>query len=406
MNFYAFIVQKIRKGKKNSFSKVTGLIAVISVSIGLATILISFGIFMGFKKAIQDKLFSFGGHILVRKSSLNQSFQETPLSKNTYLYKNSINIPGVAHIQTFAQKAGILQTKEEVMGVILKGISRDFSKKSFIQNITQGLFISLPPKKPSLDIVISQKIADKLRLKVNDSVAMFFVQDPPRFRKFHISGIYQTGMDEFDERFIFGDLRQVQKLNNWADTLVGGYEIFVEDFERLDSVARNQVFDAMNYDMEIATIKDLHADVFDWLSLVNKNVQIILVLILTVAGFNMTSILLIMIMERTQMIGILKALGATNSKIRNIFVFLGMQLIFRGLFWGNLIGLGFCALQYFFHLIPLDPENYYMNTVPIAWDWGIILLMNLLTFAVISFILLIPTLIIASVRPIKAIRFD
>jgi lipoprotein-releasing system permease protein len=289
---------------------------------------------------------------------------------------------------------------------VLKGIDKQYNQAKFKENLIQGNFISFPQAGNSLEIIISQKIANKLNLKLQDSVVMFFIQNPPRFRKLLIKGIYETGMEDFDDKFILGDLRLVQRLNDWADTLAGSYEGFVKDFAQLDTVVVNEVLQHINYDQQIETVTQKHLDIFDWLNLLNQNVSIFLSLILTVASFNMISILLIMIMERVQMIGVLKALGASDWQIRQIFIYKGMILIVRGMLGGNLLGLGFCALQYYFRVIPLDPQNYYMNYVPIEWDWQIILGMNLLTFLIITVVLLLPTMIIARVKPIKAIRFD
>ena len=406
MNTYYFIASRLDNAK--SFSSIVSTIAIISIALGLATILVAFAILFGFQENIQDKLFSFNGHILVTQRSLNESYEEseTPISLNTDLYKNYDKIPSVRHLQAVAQKAGILKTEEEVLGVVFKGIGSDYDQNLFKTNLIQGDFFKLPEKGYSNEIIISEVVANKLKLSLGDSVIMYFVQDPPRLRKLKIQGIYQTGMEEFDEKFILGDINLVRRLNNWSDTLAGSYEIFVKDFSQLDSLGAYQVWEAMGYDMGLETITNRHMDVFDWLGLLYKNVNIFLILILVVAGFNMISILLIMIMERVKMIGILKALGAHNGQIRQIFMYKGIFLIIKGMGWGNLLGLGFCAIQYYFQIIPLDAENYYMNTVPIEWNWLIIFAMNLLVFTIITLILLVPTYIISRIQPVKTIRFD
>lgn len=406
MNFYYFIAQRLGKTQKKSFSSIVTSIAIASIAIGLGIILIAFGILNGFKKNIQDKLFSFSGHIQITQRSLNNSYQETPISTQTHLYKDYKKNKSISHLYLFAQKAGVLKTDEEVLGVVLKGFAKDYETKLFEKNMVAGNFLNLQSSKSEDEILISQRIANKLKLKLNDSIVMFFVQDPPRFRKLAIKGIYQTGMDEFDEKVIIGNLNLIRRLNQWADTLAGGYEIHIADFANLDDIAYSQVWTMMNYEMEMETVTQKFADVFDWLLLLNKNVTIFLTLILIVASFNMISILLIMMLERIQMIGILKALGATNWQIRRIFIYKGVLLIFKGLLLGDFIGLGFCALQYYLQIIPLDPENYYMNTVPIEWDWLTIGLMNLLVFIIVTLVLMIPTFIITRIQPIKAIRFD
>lgn len=405
MKSYYFIAQKIDRQHKKGFSFIVTRIAIINIALGLAIILASFGIMLGFQKNIQDKLFSMSGHITVTKRA-NELNEESSLSLNTQLYKNYKNIPSIRHLQAVALKAGILKNKEEVLGVVLKGVDKNFDQNIFEDNIISGKFPSFPEKGYSNDILISKIIAQKLNLGLNDSIIMFFVQDPPKFRKLHIAGIYNIGMEEFDEKFILGDLNLIRRLNLWPDSLAGAYEIFVNDFRRLEQEAIPEVIEQMDFDMWLETITQSRMDIFDWLGLVGKNVNVLLSLILIVAGFNMVSILLIMIMERVQMIGLLKALGATDWQIQQIFIYKGIHLILRGMGIGNLIGLGFCAFQYYFQVIPLDSENYYMDRVPIAWDWFLILGLNLLTIIIIGLILIIPTLIINRIRPVQALRFD
>lgn len=406
MNLSLFIARRLGNNTTQSFSTIVTRIAIAGIAIGVAIILVAFGILLGFQDNIRQKLFSLNGHIHVTQRSIQQSYQETPLSINTDLFRDYHQIPAVKHLQVYAQKPGILKTPEEVLGVVVKGIGKDFDRKGFQANMKKGDFVRTNAESGTNDIVISQKIADKLKLNVKDSVIMFFVQNPPRFRKVYVRGIYQTGMEEFDDKIIYGDIRLIQKLNGWADTLVGGYEIFVKNFEELDSIAVYQVLEKATYEMNLESISETFMPVFDWLQLLNKNVTIFLGLILLVAAFNIISILLIMIMERVQMIGILKAIGATNRQVRRVFIFKGMLLILQGMTWGNVTGLGFCALQYYFRLIPLDAENYYMDTVPIAWDIGVILSVNALIFTIISLVLLLPTIAATRIRPIQAIRFD
>ncbi len=406
MNFYYFVAKKLGQSQKKSFSSIVTRIAVASIALGLATILVAYGILEGFQSQVQARLFSFSGHMHITKHSLNNSYEETPLSINTEIYKNHQALSQVKHLYAYAQKAGILKTNEEVLGVIIKGLGKDYNASLFQKNIIKGDFIKYPNKGYSNDLLISKKIADKLKLTVGDSIVVFFIQDPPRLRKLHIRGVYQTGMEEFDNNIVLGDIGLVRRINDWADTLAGGYEVWAKDFEKLESEAVPELLNAMRYDMRLEVITDRHLDIFDWLKLLGKNVGIFLTLILIVAGFNMVSILLIMIMERVQMVGILKALGATNWQIRKIFIYKGLLLTAKGMGLGNLIGLGFCMLQYYFKIIPLDPENYYMSSVPIDWNWTMILFMNLLTLGVIAVVLLLPTFIITRIKPVTAIKFD
>jgi lipoprotein-releasing system permease protein len=405
LNLYYFISKRIYKARKGSFSSVVAVIATCSIMLGIAVMIISFSILEGFKHKIQNKIFSFGSHMQVTKYDLHKSYEESPLSINTELFRHPEKIPEIIHIQVYSMKPGLLKTKEEVMGVVMKGIGRDFDLDRFRQNIVEGSFIKFNDSTYSQDILISRKIADKMLLKTGDSLLMFFVQYPPRFKKLAIKGLYETGLEELDDQVILGDIRLNQNLNNWDDTLVGGYEIYIKDFSKLDEVSQ-KVFEMMDYDMQLEKISDKYLQIFDWLTLLRRNVRIFLVLILCVACFNMISTIFIMIMERTNMIGLLKALGARNDQVHAIFIYNGLSIILKGMLFGNMIGLGFCALQYYFKLIPLDAENYYMSSVPIEWNWLTILSLNLLIFVLISLVLVIPVFIISKISPIKAIKFN
>lgn len=415
MNISLLIARRFSKHQQFSFSKIVMRIAVASIALGLATILISFGILKGFEQNIHNKLFALSGHIFIEhgntSNSQEHSFAHLPLSKNTKLYqyfdkKNTKKSPSLLHLQGVAYKAGILKTSAEVLGVNLKGIGEDFDKNRFIPYIIKGRMIDLKKENESAEIIISKKIAEKLNLQVKDSVQMFFIQEPPRFRKLVVIGIFQTGLEEFDEKIIIGDIRVVQHLYQWKENEVGGYEIFTNDYGKADSIAKNEVFDLTDYNMQGISIKQRFMPIFEWLGLLQQNVTIFLTLILIVAGFGMISILLIMIMERVQTIGLLKALGATDIQVQKIFIYQGLYLVLRGMIWGNSIGLGFCALQYFTEIIPLDAENYYMASVPIAWDWWAIFGVNFLIFVLIAVVLLLPTWIITKIKPIQALRFD
>lgn len=410
MNLPYFISKKISKAENKSFSATINKIAVASIALGLATMLVSFLILGGFRKVITNKIFTFSGHIQVTKYSLDNSLQEEPISINNPLIQNPERYDFVEHVQVFGHTAGLLQTDAEVYGVFIKGVSDNFDSVRFQNNLEAGDFIRFADSVGtvsgdySTDVLISRNIANTLQLEVGDDVRVLFV-DPYRVRKLNIRGIYNTGIEEFDEQVIIGDLGLVQRINQWPDSLVGGVEIYLRDYEMMPQ-AENILQNELDYDLFVEKISDKYVQMFEWLDLINNNVVIFLGLILFVACFNIVSILLILIMERTQMIGILKAIGAKNRQIRKIFTYNGMLLIVRGMAIGNLIGLGFGLLQYFFKIIPLDPENYYMDYVPIYWDFVAILALNLLTFVVVALVLNVPTAIILRINPIKAIRFD
>jgi len=387
-----------------SFTHSVTRIATVSIALGIAVMLVSFSILQGFREQIQGKIFSFGAHIQLSRYDNTNSLEVAPLSEPD-LRQRLKAYPQVASIQAFARKTAIIKTTDEVLGVVLKGVSEKHDLSSMRQNMVAGKFIEFADSAASNDIVISRKIADKLRLQVGSPALFYFIQQPPRVRKFRVAGIYQTGLDEFDEVYVLGDLRQIQELNAWPDSLVGGLEVRLRDFKKLD-LTFDKFYEQLPYEVRIEKITDQYAQLFDWLQLLNRNVIIFLILIIFVATFNMVATIFIMILERTKMIGILKAVGATDNQIRGMFFFRGLSITFRGLVIGNVIALGFCALQYYFRIIPLDPENYYMDRVPVAWNPLVIVLLNAATLLASVLSVLIPTYMIARIKPMVAIRFD
>jgi lipoprotein-releasing system permease protein len=404
LNLSHFISKRIRDTRSATFTATVIKIAIGSIAMGLAVMIVSFAILEGFRNTIQSKIFSFGAHIQVTRYNFSSAYEESPVSLQTHIYQEANQVRGVAHIQQYSLKPALLKTENEVQGVVLKGVATDFNLPVFEQNMLEGRFINWADTAVE-EMVISKILARQLNLKLDDQVWLYFLQNPPRFRNLKVVGIYETGLEEYDERMILGDIKLIQDLNDWSDSLAGGFEVFVEDFAQLDQTAE-RVYDAMDYDLTVEKITDRQPQLFDWLTLLTRNVKIFLVLILVVACFNMISTLLIMIMERTNMIGLFKALGATNWQIRKIFIYNGVRLILYGMLIGNALGLGFCAIQYYFRPLPLDQENYYMSYVPIYWDWGIIVLLNVLTLITTSLVLIVPTLLITRIKPISAIKFD
>jgi len=403
----AFIASRISNAKKgSSFSALITNIAIGSIAIGLATMVVSFMIFEGFQTEIANKIFSFTAHIQLSKFDASDSYQNAPISNQRPLFENLKNIPEITHIQAFSQKPALLKTDIEIMGALIKGIGKDFDTLRFQKNIIAGSNITFNDSTNSNDLIISNKFANKLKLKVNDTVVVYFFQEPPRFRKMNIKGIYETGLEDFDDKVALADNKLIQRLNNWADTLTGGYEIFVKDFTELDKGLSDKVLDMLDYDMTMDTVTNQYAHLFDWFAMLNRNVVIFLTIILVVASFNIVSVLLILIMERTNMIGSLKAFGASNRLIKRIFFYHGIKILLKGIGIGNLLALALGFVQYQFKLIPLDPENYYMNTVPIAWNWLNIIALNILLITITTLILWIPVSVISRITPIKAIRFS
>jgi len=323
-----------------------------------------------------------------------------------------MKIEGGKHVQAFATKPGIIKTANEIQGIVVKGVGSDYDWTFFQQNLKEGTVLSLNDSVTSNSILISSKNAGLLHLKTGDDLIMYFVQDPPRMRKFKISGLFNTGLEEFDKTFAIADIRHIQKLNNWGKDSVSGFEIKIKDFDKLDDVTY-QVKMLAGYKMDkegnmikVMDIRSKFPQIFDWLNLFNMNVTIIIILMLVVAGINMISGLLVLILERTNMIGILKALGATNINVRKIFLYLSGFLVLRGLLWGNIIGLSICIIQKKFHLLKLDPSAYFISTVPINFEFFYFLLLNIGTLVSVLLILLLPSIIIARISPEKTIRYN
>ena len=405
MNLPLFISRRISKPEDDSFSSTIHNVAIASIGLGLCVMIIAFFILEGFKSTIVNKIYSFKGHVIVSKYTMGRSYHEDPVSLTEEIFVNKDQYSFIDHIQEFSHKAGLIKTSEEVDGVVFKGIGESFSLERFAGNLHSGEFIDFKEEGYSNDVILSTTIASRLKLELEDQFIIHFIQDPPRSRRLTVKGLYETGMEDFDDKIILGDIGLLQRLNDWADTLAGGFEVYLtdvddidEDYERLNDIA--------GYDLFIQKVSDKYIQIFDWLHLINNNVTIFLVLILFVASFNMVSIVLILIMERTQMVGLLKAVGANNSMIQRIFRYQGMQLILRGLVVGNAAGLGLSYIQYQFKIIKLDPVSYYMSYVPIEWDWGVVLLLNLLVFMVVSLVMMFPVKAISRMQPIKSIKFD
>ncbi|SNR95839.1 lipoprotein-releasing system permease protein [Belliella buryatensis] len=405
MNLSYFIAKRISFKRTGGFTGTIHRIAVASVAIGLAITMISFMILGGFQNEISNKVFSFTGHYQGLKFVSGNAFEEVPVSMNSDFFQNYGSLDFIRHVQVFAHKPGLLKGDEEVEGVLMKGVGPDFDSLSFKPSIIKGRFIQFSDSAASNEVVISKKIANKLLLDVGERVTMYYVQEPPRFRRLEIVGIYETFLENFDDKILIGDIQTIRNLSGWSDDQVGGFEIFVDDPKKINYYAEG-LYDFMDFDLRLVKVTDKYLEIFDWLQLLNNNVYVFLGLILFVAAFNMVSILFILIMERTQMIGILKAVGAQNRQIRKVFVWNGIRIIGRGMLIGNGIGLVFGWLQDQFRLIPLDPENYYMSFVPIDWNWPVFIMLNVVVLVVTTLVLFIPAMLISNIKPIKAIRFD
>lgn len=415
MNFPLFIARRIYndKGDKRQVSRPAIRIAIIGVAIGLAVMIISVSVVLGFKHTIRDKVIGFGSHVTVANFMALQEERPNPICIDDSMMNVLKGIEGVAHVQRYAMKQGILKTDEDFMGVMFKGVSEEFDTTFIHENMVEGVIPKFSSTASSNKILISKMTADKLRLKLGDKVFTYFIDNNDvRARKFEIVGIYQTNLTKFDKLICFCDLYTSVKLNGWAEDQVSGAELSVKDFKQLDDVESNVVvkvnrtLDKYGETFSSATVEQMNPQIFTWLDLLDLNVWIILALMVCVAGITMISGLLIIILERTNMIGVMKALGACNRTIRHTFLWFAVFIIGWGMFWGNVVGLGFLALQYYTGIVSLDPTTYYVKTVPVEFNFLIILAINVVTFIVSVLALIAPSYLISFIHPAKSMRYE
>ncbi len=411
MNFPFFISRRIVKNKASSFSRLIVVIARIAIALSLAVMIVSFSMVNGFRQTISDKIYGFWGHINISKQSLRNSYDDLPINRNTDFINSIENINGVENVQVYARKAGIIKTKTDIEGIIAKGISDDFNWAHFSKYITEGRSIQFSDTVSSRDIMISKSTSDRLHLKSGDTTVLYFI-DPgnngdysPRARELYICGIYNTGLEEFDKLFALVDIKQIQRLNNWNKDQIGGYEVFINDVNKLNELAEKVDLTADPF-WEVQTIQQIIPSIFDWLNLQKINERIILILMLVVALINMVTSLLILILERTNMIGILKAMGAGNAGIRKIFLINAAYIIAWGLFWGNVLGIGICLIQQRFGILKLPEQSYYVSVAPVEMNYFWILALNAGTLVISILFLIIPSMLVSKIRPVKAIRFN
>ncbi len=361
----------------------------------------------GFQKEISEKVFGFWGHIHLTQFELGSGLEENPIKHDAELLKSISDIDGVKHAQSFAHKAGIIKTATDIEGIVLKGVGQDFNWKFFEKYMVSGQSFSYSEKKEN-NIVISHFTAQRLNLAVGDDVLIYLIQSnsPPKYRKLKIQGIYKSGLLEFDKFYALVDIRHIQYLNNWEENEYGGYEVFVNDINEMDSVNQQIYFNHLGPDMNAQTLRQIFPNIFDWLALQSMNEVVILVLMVVVAIINMISTLLILILDRTNMIGILKALGATGATLKKIFLFNAGYIVLLGLLVGNLLGIGVCLVQKWFEIIRLPEDSYYLSVAPVDIQLWPIVLINLGTLAVCMFILIFPAMLVGRISPIKAIRFN
>ncbi|GGA77693.1 permease [Flavobacterium palustre] len=411
MNLEYFIAKRLitAKDNKSSISAPIIKIAISAIAIGMVMMIVSVATGIGLQQKIREKISAFNGHIIIANFDNNQSDATlVPVPKNQKFYPKFSSVSEVSHIQAVASKAGIIRTAEAFEGIVFKGVGTDYKwdniKEYLISGRLPNLSASLNP-----EVLISQFLANRLKLKVGDEFNTFFMKEGqnklPNIRRFKIVGIFNSGFQEFDATYVLGDIRHIQRINKWKPDQVGAFEVFVNDFDNISAIGE-QVYEHTGSTLDSQTIVEKYNYIFEWLQLFDFNIVVILIVMILVATINMVVALLVLILERTQMIGILKAVGASNWSIRKTFLYNASYLIFRGLFWGNLIGVSVLLVQKYFGIVELNPENYYVNQAPVDINVVYIILLNVLTIGVCFLVLLIPSYIITKITPVKAIRFD
>ena len=431
MRYEYFIAKKVAAGKKKSFTRLIIRIAIVAIALSMTVMICSTALISGFKQEISEKIFGFWGHIHITDTGIYQSLAEenNPISVDQPFYpdmlKNKqVEYPapftflgaeferwkwtkgGVKHIQVFALREGIIKAKDDIEGIILKGAGSDYNWEFLQSYIKEGEILAWNDTAASDGILLSQQTADRLQLNVGDRIRVIFVEKTePIQRGFTVKGLYKTGLEEYDSKFAIVDIRKLQQLMGWEEDEVGGFEVFIEDMDDIVPISNYIYYQELPNDLYAETIVEKDREIFQWLSLQDINEVVILVLMVIVAIINMVTALLILILERTNMIGVLKALGSSNWGIRKIFLYYAAYIIALGIFWGNLIGLLLCFLQQKFRFITLDEQNYYLEYAPVDINLWVILLLNIGTLIVVLLFLIVPSYLVTRISPIRAIRF-
>ena len=405
MFFEYFVAKRITFQSKRSFSKLVVRLAIAAIALSLAVMLISLSVISGFQGEIKQKITGFGSHVQITPYQLTRSLKSKPIRLSTGSLDSIRQLKEVRHVQAFANKPGILRAGETIKGVVLRGTGPAFNWDQFRDQIKRGQPFNRPADKPSNGLVIAEELADQLRVDTGDEVVMYFVQKPTRVRKFTVTGIFNTGLEDIDQAFALADIRHIRQLNGWDSLMVGGYQIQLTGLEAVPLTVPkvNQIIPAQ---LQASPIQKIFPQIFDWLNLLNFNVEIILTLMALVAAINMITALLIMILERSQFIGLLKALGASNGKVMRVFVISAALLIGIGILWGNVLGLGLIFLQDTFGLIRLTEASYYLSVVPVYYEWGLFLAVNLGAFLFCALTMVLPAIMVSTVNPVQALRFD
>jgi lipoprotein-releasing system permease protein len=405
------------RNRESRFSRPIVRIAIIGIALGIAVMVLTIAIVTGFQAEIRDKVIGFGAHIQIFNYDSNTSFEPNPIDKNQAFVQVLKNTRGIRHIQMYATKNGIIKTSTDNEGVVLKGVGADYDWGFIKKNLVEGDTFSIGDSTISNKIIISKILSNRLKLALGDKLNIYFITKrkpeyegaPEKFEKrarnFIIQGVYETGFEEFDKRTVIVDIGQIRKLNYWTEDEIGGFEILVDDFKQLDTLGKT-VYENIGQGLNSQTIKEANSTIFSWLDLMDWNAIIVIALMVIVASINMISALLVLILERTNMIGILKALGASNGGIRRIFIYNAAYLIGLGLLWGNIIAIVICFVQQKYGLITLPQETYYISKVPINLVWWHVALLNAATMIVCVLMMILPSFIVTKITPVKAIRFS
>jgi lipoprotein-releasing system permease protein len=417
MNLELFLAKRIHfskdKGDNRRVTPPVVRIAMAGIAIGLAVMIVSVAVVVGFKKEVRNKVIGFGSHIQLTNFDNNISYETTPIAVNDSLRNVLTNTKGVRHIEVFATKPGIIKTDNNFQGIVLRGMSSDFDATFFKKHLVEGQMLHIDSQKLNNDVLVSRRTANMLHLGCDDSFLAYFVNNGDiRPRKLHIAGIYDTGFSDYDKLFVICDIRQIRRINQWDDDMASGVGVFIDQYNDLDDITEELYYSLMDRKDRfgntyyIRSIKELNPMIFNWLAVLDSNVVVILILMILVSGFTMISGLLIIILERANMIGILKTLGESNYSIRKVFLYVSFFLIVKGMFWGNVIGIGICLLQSHFKWLRLNPENYYLDSVPIEMSVFSLLFINIGSLAVSMFMMIAPSFLITKIEPAKSIRFE
>lgn len=409
-----FIARRLYKSEQGSrnVSRPAVFIAQLGVALGLAVMLVTIAVSFGFKHEVRGKAVGFSSHLHISNYESAQSYEALPVAADSALWHTLTAMPEVSHVQRYATKAGVFRTDDDFMGYVLKGVGEDYDLSFYAQYLQEGELPQFSDSVASGKILISREIASKLQLGVGDRVDSYFLQGNMRARRYTVAGIYQTGFSEYDRVFALTDLKAVQALNRWEPDQVTGVEVMLTGFDEVEPMnwelgsLLDRTQDSYGEQYFVQSVTDLNPGLFAWLDVLDMNVLLILVLMVGVAAFTMISGLLILIIERTQFIGVLKALGASNGMVRKTFLYLAMLIIGKGMLWGNVVGLALCALQKFTRLVTLNPQDYYLDCVPIEFNWPLIVTVNVVMFVLSVLILIVPSHLISRIYPTKAMRFE